>query len=598
MKQRITLLLFIFIQISFQAIAQNYNSLKDGNWTSSSTWKRQTICAAPSGWGSVEDTNHPSVPPTSSSWPDCEINVFISHHVTKGGKNTFSQKFKSLKISKSGKLTFSGKETIHLTNNSYDGVVLTVDGGILEVYDLEVSNGAKLKVINGGKVIVRNELQTGGNTSLIEVDAKSSIEVEKTLSLKGNNSSIVLAGTFSAKEISNTGGSTNHLEIKAGASGKIESLSLEGSSTTTIEGKLEVSKDFEIKGSSTLLVQKSGELKVKGDSEHKSSNPILLEGTATLTGKLELTGNSTLQVNGNLLVQGNTTLEGSSSIRIPGYATFEKDVNLKGGGTHLHVSGSGDVLIKGDLDKPKNSATISVLDKSALVICNDRVNGDKAGAFPPTTYSNMNIAPAPAYYGGCRILPVEFPVFNVALNQNFREVNVAWATAKEWNNSHFIIERAVDQVKNWEPVGEILGAGYSDRTLNYSFVDKDLPANGGQLFYRIRQVDFDGKSTIGNTKAVNLQPVSGKGTWTAYPNPSQQGTYVHIELLNKGNFNEETIAVQLSNPTGTSQENFLIKNPTDVEKVVNDFIATKNSGLYVLHIRWGEFSETIKILVQ
>jgi cytoskeletal protein CcmA (bactofilin family) len=372
---------------------------------------------------------------------------------------------------------------------------------------------------------------------------------------------------------------------------------LEGSSTTTIEGKLEVSKDFEIKGSSTLLIQKSGELIVKGNTEHKSSTPIRLEGTATLAGKLELSGNSTLQVNGNMLVLGNTTIEGSSSVRIQGYATFEKEVNLEGGGTHLHVSGSGDVLIKGDLEK-KTSATISVLDKSSLVICNDRVNGDKVGAFPPTTFSNMNIGAAPAYYGGCRILPVEFPVFNVALNQNFREINVRWATAKEWNNSHFIIERAVDQVKNWEPVGEILGAGYSDQILNYSFIDKNLPASGGQLFYRIRQVDFDGKSTIGNTKAVNVQPVSGKGTWTAYPNPSQKGTYIHIELLNKVNFNEETIAVQVSNITGTAHENFLIKNPADVEKVVNDFIAAKNAGLYLLNIRWGEFSETIKILVQ
>lgn len=598
MKQRITLLLFIFIQISFQAVAQNYNSLKDGNWTSSSTWKRQTICAAPSGWGSVEDTNHPSVPPTSSSWPDCEINVFISHHVTKEGKNTFSQKFKSLTISKSGKLTFSGKETIQLTNNSYAGVLLTVDGGVLDVHDLDVSNGAKLKVINGGKLIVRNNLKTGGNTSLIEVDATSSLEVKNSLSLTGDNSRIVFAGNFSAKEISNTGSNSNHLDIKAGANGKIESLSLEGSSTTTIEGELEVSKGLDVQGSASFFVGKTGELKVNGETGHKSSTPLRLEGTATLAGNLGLSGNSILQVDGNLLVLGNTNLAGSASVRIPGFATFEKNVNLTGGGTHLHVSGSGDVLVKGDLVKPKNSASISVLDKSALVICNDRVNGDKAGAFPPTSYSNMTIAPAPAYYGGCRILPVELPVFQVQLNQNFREVNVAWATAKEWNNSHFIIERAVDQVKNWEAIGEILGAGYSDQKLEYSFVDKNLPASGGQLFYRIRQVDFDQKSTIGATKAVAVGAADGKGTWTAYPNPSQKGTYLHIELLNKVNFNEENIAIQLSNPAGTSHENFLINNPADAEKVVNDFIATKNAGLYLLNIRWGEFSESIKILIQ
>jgi hypothetical protein len=582
-----------FFGISF---GQNYTTLRNGDWSASNVWNRQTICAAPS-WGTVNDSNHPQVPPTSSSWPDCAITVTIKHQVTKSDQSTFSSKFKSLTISKNGKLNFSSNKSITLSNNSYGAVEFIVDGGILEVYDLEVSNGAKLKVINGGKLIVRRNLSTEGNSSLIELDANSSIQVKNEFKLAGSNSSVILSGTFSAKTLTNTGSTSNHLQLMPSSKGTIEVLSLVGSTTTTLSGKLDVTVKFDLEGSALASLPASGLLTVNGPSAIKSSKKFTIDGNAQLKGSLVASGNASVHANGNLLVGGNTTLEGSASISIPGYATFEQDFNLKGGGTHLQVSGDGDVLIKGDLIKPQHSATISVQNKGSLVICNDRVNGDKSGSFPPTTYSNMNIAPSPAYYGGCRILPVEFASFQIEYTPKSRIGALTWATAKEWENSHFEIERSVNDVKSWEVIGKVQGAGYSDSPLEYIFEDKSLVAKGGNHFYRIKQVDFNGNFTYSNTKAIQVDPLNGNETWIAYPVPSNQSQRVEIQLLSPENYQDEPIFVTLSTISGQT-ESYQYKSPGILSRELPEVIKNTSTGMYILKIQWGTNFQQLKLIIQ
>lgn len=582
-----------FFGISF---GQNYTTLRNGDWSASNVWNRQTICAAPS-WGTVNDSNHPQVPPTSSSWPDCAITVTIKHQVTKSDQSTFSSKFRSLTISKSGKLNFSSNKSITLSNNSYGAVEFTVDGGILEVYDLEVSNGAKLKIINGGKLIVRRNLSTEGNSSLIELDETSSLQVKNEFKVAGSSSKVILSGSFSAKTLTNTGSTSNHLQLMPGSKGTVEVLSLVGSTTTTLSGKLDVSVKFNLEGSALASVPTSGLLTVNGPTEIKSSKKFTIDGNAQLKGSLVASGNASVHANGNLLVGGNTTLEGSASISIPGHATFEQDFNLKGGGTHLQVSGDGDVLIKGDLIKPQHSATISVQNKGSLVICSDRVNGDKSGSYPPTTYSNMNIAPSPAYYGGCRILPVEFADFQVRYIPAQRTGVLTWSTVKEWENSHFEIERSVNDVKSWEVIEKVEGAGYSDSPLEYSFEDKTLTTTGGSHFYRIKQVDFDGKFSYSNTKAIQVTPLKGTETWTAYPVPSNRNERLEIKLQTPENYQDEPIYVTVSSLTGQA-DSYQYQSPSILSRDLPEAIRNQPQGIYILKIQWGNNFQQLKLIIQ
>lgn len=201
-------------------------------------------------------------------------------------------------------------------------------------------------------------------------------------------------------------------------------------------------------------------------------------------------------------------------------------------------------------------------------------------------------------YEIAKILPVEINSFTVKLDAQNRESVLTWTTVKEWDNSHFEIERSVNDVKSWETIGTINGAGYSDQLRTYAYSDNKLPAVGGNVFYRLKQVDFNGNSKYSDTKSIRIEAVIGKGSWVAYPNPSFKGQYVHIDLLNSTTHNDEPIYIQLSNSSGTSITSIQVDKPSEVEKTINTFIEQQNTGIFVVKLNWGDFSEILKIQVK
>lgn len=94
-------------------------------------------------------------------------------------------------------------------------------------------------------------------------------------------------------------------------------------------------------------------------------------------------------------------------------------------------------------------------------------------------------------------------------------VSLNWTTASEVNNDYFTVERSNDAA-HFEEIITVDGAGSSTRTLNYSAVDQN-PLHGIS-YYRLRQTDFDSKSTTSDIVAVNI---SGSGNLIVLPNPAQ-----------------------------------------------------------------------------
>jgi hypothetical protein len=113
-------------------------------------------------------------------------------------------------------------------------------------------------------------------------------------------------------------------------------------------------------------------------------------------------------------------------------------------------------------------------------------------------------------------LPVTMVNFQV--QQEAQKVKIAWSTAAELNNDFFTIERAVDG-KEWTAIKTVKGAGNSSDLRHYSVYD-ETPVKGN-LNYRIRQTDYDGKfeysevKTIRNTftdnKKISLFPIPNTG---------------------------------------------------------------------------------------
>lgn len=140
---------------------------------------------------------------------------------------------------------------------------------------------------------------------------------------------------------------------------------------------------------------------------------------------------------------------------------------------------------------------------------NQTWSSGKFGATSQATVSNGAAIP-PSLFTGCTPLPITL------LNFSGKRVNetvvLDWATANEINNDKFIIERS-DNLSSWVEIGEVDGAGNSSSVVSYSFTDFE-PLNGVS-FYRLHQVDIDGKSAY--TKVVQVE--MGKHQISISPNP-------------------------------------------------------------------------------
>lgn len=117
-------------------------------------------------------------------------------------------------------------------------------------------------------------------------------------------------------------------------------------------------------------------------------------------------------------------------------------------------------------------------------------------------------------------------------------VDLHWATATEYNASHFELECSEDQGRSWN-LRTSLVAQNSTSGANYRYHDLGAPA--GNLQYRLRQVDVDGTFNYSSILAIaGKTPSTEVRVW---PQPSQG--VVNIDFPSQG-----TEALELYNSTG------------------------------------------------
>ncbi len=110
-------------------------------------------------------------------------------------------------------------------------------------------------------------------------------------------------------------------------------------------------------------------------------------------------------------------------------------------------------------------------------------------------------------------LPVELLHFTAEAIGPSR-VRLTWATASEQDNAGFTVERSED-LEQWTAVAQMAGAGDAQTTLTYEAHDDEAPPT--QLYYRLRQTDMDGSSTLSAVVPVDLR---GQQDIVLMPNPA------------------------------------------------------------------------------
>lgn len=113
-------------------------------------------------------------------------------------------------------------------------------------------------------------------------------------------------------------------------------------------------------------------------------------------------------------------------------------------------------------------------------------------------------------------LPVSLIYFDANYNEANEVVELSWATASEINNAEFVLQKSTDG-ENWEEIGSVEGAGDSKARLDYYFEDFELIS--GVTYYRLKQIDFDGKFELSKVSSVQIDAI-GINLSQVYPNPS------------------------------------------------------------------------------
>lgn len=134
---------------------------------------------------------------------------------------------------------------------------------------------------------------------------------------------------------------------------------------------------------------------------------------------------------------------------------------------------------------------------------------------PCTTFAGTS--PEPNNSGVIQLIPLGVLFSNFTAEPIDRNVLLNWSTASEINSDYFSIERSINGL-DFVAVGEIDAAGESQSELNYQYTDVNAFATNDQYYYRIREVDFDGKQTFTDLKFVQFdQPTNEK--IVVFPNP-------------------------------------------------------------------------------
>ncbi|MFD1550759.1 hypothetical protein DNU06_05840 [Putridiphycobacter roseus] len=180
----------------------------------------------------------------------------------------------------------------------------------------------------------------------------------------------------------------------------------------------------------------------------------------------------------------------------------------------------------------------------------------------------------------CTTLPVELLHFNAM--QKADEVALDWETASEINNSHFNVEHSLDG-KNWEQIGKINGTGNSSLPIDYNF-NHQSPVEGIS-YYRLQQVDFDGKYEYLPVKSVDFTFLTESTTLVAYPNPTARNT---IFLAGAAEELQDIMVFSISNQNISKQ--IQIQKVKDQEYKFD--LTQISSGIYFIKTK----SKTVKFV--
>jgi hypothetical protein len=184
-------------------------------------------------------------------------------------------------------------------------------------------------------------------------------------------------------------------------------------------------------------------------------------------------------------------------------------------------------------------------------------------------------------------LPVELVYFRAALKNNTAVLE--WLTASEINNERFEVQRSTDEVA-FEQIAIVDGSGNSSIPIKYTYTDTSPVA--GITYYRLKQVDFDGKFDFSKVVFVRNEVTARGKNLLVYPNPFAADINITLLATESG---EAIIKIIDLQGKIHHTDNLQLDSGTNQFKMLLQFLS---KGIYIIRIDGNGFSESVKILKQ
>ena len=165
-----------------------------------------------------------------------------------------------------------------------------------------------------------------------------------------------------------------------------------------------------------------------------------------------------------------------------------------------------------------------------------------------------------------------------------------WTVANETASvDRYEIERSLDG-STFKKINSFLKSNGTNNTNTYNYIDANISEakSNGTIYYRIKQVDIDGRFVYSEIK--NIKSSQGNWSMTVFPNPVKTNAILQVDV---------PASSQLHYSIVTSSGKSIQNNTMQVNKGINTETISMNnfaSGTYLLTVMIGKTSKTIKII--
>lgn len=200
-----------------------------------------------------------------------------------------------------------------------------------------------------------------------------------------------------------------------------------------------------------------------------------------------------------------------------------------------------------------------------------------------TKFNGSNLPGNTSPFSACSVtLPVTLVSFNAFYTGH--QVDLSWITATEINNHYFDVERSLDGT-HFESIGKVDGAGNHSGLLNYSFADQSSVT--GVVYYRLKQVDFDGTFAYSTIRVVSI--LSNEQV-IVYPTPANAGEAIHVVISNPKD--DAPVTIEVVDMLGKT---VIYYTGAGSSHVLQQALA---KGLYLVVVKKSNTTTTSKVMIQ